>query len=274
MLFFLTNLRIINIFLLFIVLYFIEYQYINFKTEKIFADDSLKNFNIYNSNIIKPNADTDNNPAIVTTNKNFNSLNNNNSSTTNNSSNQNNEINTNFIKQEYDTSPGAPDIEIQKKAHNLIAQFSAVLNRRKQDMIKAFINFYFDKDAKFIKKTSLYDSYTPNKIIVEENIALNKDEYEKYIATTITAPLKYAISSKVENIKIINRFMFMATVKFKEITISSVKNNNITENINDKTKNSDNKMKTIFDTRCNIVLRQSATMVINGMNCIEKIIIY
>lgn len=172
--------------------------------------------------------------------------------------------------------------EAKKEVRDLVAQFAAVINTKNGRTIGNFIDFYVDSGARFDKHVMLFDPHIPGKVIAEEKISLNKQDFVKYITTLITSPVEYAMLTNVTSITPYNRHMPIAVVDVKEVAISNIaddgeaskkKSKEFSEELK-KIADKKKQIKTIVSGNCTMVMRQSATMVINGMSCIEKIIIY
>lgn len=177
------------------------------------------------------------------------------------------------------TKDNALSPKLQADVRDMIAQFGAVVNTKDYSTIKNFMDFYADSNARFIKDSILYDPYIPNKVVAQEKIDLLKDEFVKYITSLVVAPLEYAMVLRVKSITNPRPRLIVAEVVIEEVAISNLHDdasNPEVASINKtlSTESNIKKIKTLVTSQCNVLMRQSATMVISGMNCAEKIIIY
>lgn len=159
------------------------------------------------------------------------------------------------------------DVEIKTSVIKLMDQFAAVVNSGRKEIIGEFMRFYADRDASFIKNSKLYDPFLADKIIGQENLEMNRDQYINYLYHISSIPLTYSMNIKVTNVSNDKNGNITAAISMNEISVAAIKNSaNLQNDPNNK-----NNVKINVATNCNISLRRSSTLIITGSNCIEKI---
>ncbi len=160
-------------------------------------------------------------------------------------------------------------------------QMSGVINSRNFDVIKSFFSFYSSNSAIFIKNSALYID-GGNDPSAEDKISLGRDDYIKYLYNLTQYPKFYAYKANLTQLQKQKDGTYIASVSIEEIAISEVINK--TQDTKDINKNNEKidqnnqqnqttLVKTLVSTNCNMTFSRSATLLLLGSNCLEKIAI-
>lgn len=174
----------------------------------------------------------------------------------------------------------AEDEQMKALVSSWLEQMSAVINSRNLNTIEKFFLFYTGSSAQFIKHSSLYiaGSDTP---IAQDNILLNRDKYIPYIYSLTIYPKIYGYKANLTDLTKQSDGTYIASVAIEEVALTETDNDNVKNSSHKDTNTTDEEksdnqpscVKTIVSTNCNMSFLQSATLVLLGSNCVEKIAI-
>lgn len=141
---------------------------------------------------------------------------------------------------------------------------SNVMNSRNDGTIKKFFQYYTIKGAKFNKQSFYVDPEDENKILDEENLSLNINQYITYLNGILVTPNRYAYEYKITDVKPDEKgSSYLVALDIKE----SYSKNAYSESLH---KYLDNIVFTTSSCNYQLVYKNGAVM-ISGMSCIEKI---
>jgi hypothetical protein len=148
----------------------------------------------------------------------------------------------------------------------LISQMSSVISNQNLNEIERFFLFYSTSDARFITNSIGVDPIDPNQTS-EKITNLNRNEYITRIKDIVSTADEYGYKATVEQFHLNpGGNSAIVSIHIDEVSIGTIPNpERPRENL---------KVKTVASTNCNVNIQLAAsTPIIDGMNCIEKIVI-
>ncbi len=158
--------------------------------------------------------------------------------------------------------------------NDFLLQMSAVISSQNKSSIDAFFNFYITDDAQFRIQSTLYTDGGLNKE-TEVSALYNKGNYITYQYNISHTSICYAYEAILNKLELSeDGGNAIASVSIKEISIIKVSSTPQSSLPNVQSNNKDATfayIKAIGAINCNMALSYSATILIDGANCIKKI---
>ncbi|MDF3047266.1 MAG: hypothetical protein K0R73_384 [Candidatus Midichloriaceae bacterium] len=158
---------------------------------------------------------------------------------------------------------GSAMANTEKEVISFIKDIESLMNLRDKEELSRFYKFYSEKNARFVKQSSLVNTDDPDMVVGQENLDMNVDEYITYLNSVIMYPSKYAYFAKITSIQINpQNKSAVVSVEAKDSSISYREGEN--EN--------PGAVYILSTSNCNYSLNyKSAHYYISGMNCVETI---
>jgi hypothetical protein len=159
---------------------------------------------------------------------------------------------------------------VQSTEEQAIRQFmfkmQSVMNKRNRNEMNTFFSYYADSTARFQKTSYLLDSDNTSKIIAQESLDMNKDEYIQYLKDVLESLSYYFFKITVDSIKIDN-VTNVALVSYRVDEYGLTEERKLDEN-NKPITNAN-----FISANCNMNLSiESGDTMILSSNCVEKIV--